>query len=181
MNSSAPYATYSDMMNNRTFYVYIPEYYQPLLPSHFKEIHKADPPMINGMPVSQDEWKEKMGTSEGLYEQPFIPSPLYVGEPMNETFAVKTVAEIIDLVKNAVPFRIKEYEDIEIIIEIMGKYLNEVSPYIAQNKELEIYIRSLNAAAQKMIQYKQLIDKFIESISPEKRDRSLAALLQYVN
>ena len=130
--------TYSTKINNYTFQMEVPEYYQPALPEYFKRHLHSGYAVVNGRIVSDEEYFELTG--EHVDRDDFIPAPLYVGEPLNMCISPCSTATIIDMDQNLVPFRFINMEDMPKVAEIIEGYLKEMYPYIDRSAELKRYI-----------------------------------------
>lgn len=129
---------FSDRINEDTFQLEIPEYYQPVLPEYFKQRVNSGYAVVNGRIVSDEEYQELTG--QMVERNDFVPSPLYVGEPFNMCISSCSTATIIDMDTNLVPFRFLELEDIPKVIEIIQGYNSEMSPFISRSVELQKYV-----------------------------------------
>lgn len=171
---------FSDRINEETFQLEIPEYYQPVLPEYFKQRVNSGYAVVNGRIVSDEEYQELTG--QMVERNDFVPSPLYVGEPLNMCISSCSTATIIDMDTNLVPFRFLELEDIPKVIEIIQGYNSEMSPFISRSAELQKYVDRAKTTLGKLQEaYAEMKHDFnIRHNIKENKQVSLLDLLNFM-
>ena len=171
---------FSDRINEETFQLEIPEYYQPVLPEYFKQRVNSGYAVVNGRIVSDEEYQELTG--QMVERNDFVPSPLYVGEPLNMCISSCSTATIIDMDTNLVPFRFLELEDIPKVIEIIQGYNSEMSPFISRSVELQKYVDRAKTSPGKLHEtYAEMKHDFnIRHNIKENKQVSLLDLLNFM-
>lgn len=171
---------FSDRINEETFQLEIPEYYQPVLPEYFKQRVHSGYAVVNGRIVSDEEYQELTG--QMVERNDFVPSPLYVGEPLNMCISSCSTATIIDMDTNLVPFRFLELEDIPKVIEIIQGYNSEMSPFISRSVELQKYVDRAKTTLGKLQEaYAEMKHDFnIRHNIKENKQVSLLDLLNFM-
>lgn len=139
-----PYISFSDRMVRRVFEIRLPEYYTPNLPSYYRGAIKTAPPMLNGMPVTPEEYFVATGIS--VHQDAFTPAMIYETEDDNIVIAMRNTTDLIDLIANRINFSIVNQKDIPEILSIMNGYVEEISPYRDGNKDIDSYILKLRNA-----------------------------------
>ena len=153
------FQTYSTKINKTTFQMEVPEYYQPALPEYFKRHLQSGYAVVNGRIVTDEEYYELTG--KHVDRDDFIPTPLYVGEPLNMCISPCSTATIIDMDQNLVPFRFMDMEDMPKVVEIIEGYLHEMAPYIDRSAELKRYIEIAQVTMGKIREaYKEMKHDF---------------------
>ena len=171
---------FSDLVNNTSFPLLVPEYYNVNVSDYFKKEMKGPPPIVNGQQVTWEEYLEREGAvDENEY---FIPDPLYVGEDMNCTYTSKSPAGIVDLVVNNVPFKFEKFDDIASVIAILDGYVEEVTPYLVANPDLQIVLDNVSQTRLKLTNYQTSVleDREMKGQNGPKRPLSIADLLKFV-
>ena len=134
--------TFGDALNKIKFEIHVPEYYEADLPNFYRKPLPKDPPVLNGELVSWDEYQEHCASFEAKPKAE-IPSLIYNPEDNNIAYTKQTVAEMLDMFVNKVPFDILRIRDIEYIVLLIRGYLEEMSPYFNQNARLDSFVSKL--------------------------------------
>lgn len=121
----------NNALHTRKFHVYMPEYYVPRIPKYFTEKRTGRPPMVNGMPVSIEEYMEK--DPEFIPDEQFIPEPIYDPFENNMVFSTKSVVEIYTAYVNDVNVQFAHPEDMLMMINIIKEYLLVAAPYASHD------------------------------------------------
>ena len=169
---------YSDRMNDEVFRIYIPEYYQPTLPSYFKQHRNSGYAVVNGRMVTDEEYQELTG--ETVVRDDFVPQPIYSAAELNMCISSCTPAMVVDMDVNNVPFRFQDIEDMPKICEIMDGYEQEMHSYISRSAELKHYIETMRGTCIKLrAAYAEIKrDRALNSGQEPERSNSLADLLK---
>ena len=171
---------FGEALNNILFELRVPEYYDPNLPSYYKEPRKSDPPVINGEIVSWDEYYERYPDRKNSdARQSFIPGTIYKSEEYNMSETRLCISDIIDLCDNKIPFDFVRVEDLEWVVELMDGYVREVNPYVGFNQKLDIFLSRLRNARKVISDINELNRIRIENLKPKdkRKPRSLIEIL----
>lgn len=169
---------YSNRINDETFRLYIPEYYQPNLPSYYRNTRVSGNAVVNGKLVSDEEYKELTGME--VERDTFIPSPIFIAGELDMCISSCSTATIIDMDHNEVPFKFVNIEDIKTILAIIEGYVREMTPYMSRSRELETYIKKANSTYIKLeAAYKEISrDYRINKHLPKPKPATLAEILR---
>ncbi len=172
--------TFGEALNTILFELRVPEYYDPNLPSYYKEPRKSDPPIINGEIVTWDEYYEKYPERKQLDPKPFIPLTIYKSEDYNMSVTKATISDMIDLCDNNVPFDFVKLSDLEWVVELMDGYVREVSAYIGFNQQLDVFLGRLRNARKLIAEVNELNKNYLENTLPadKKQPKSLIDILK---
>jgi hypothetical protein len=163
-------------MNNLTFQVSVPEYYDIVVPEYYRKRMEPPKPVVNGMEV---EWDEYLETHPGEKPESFIPSPIYKSEELNRSYARKSCSEIIDLIINEVSFEFIRFEDIALVIDIFDGYYDEIKSYIQLNDELRRFVNNMAIARSKLLEAYNDVTRYRDNTNPfaDKKPLSLIDIL----
>lgn len=165
---------FSDRMNDETFRIYIPEYYQPTLPDYFKQHRNSGYAVVNGQIVSDEEYQAHTG--EPVLRDDFIPQPIYIADELNMCISSCPPAMIIDMDINQVPFRFQNIEDIPKVCDIMDGYQQEMYPYASRSVELKQYLDQTRSTCAKLKSaYEEM--KHDEAVRHNKQPKNSNSLL----
>ena len=169
---------FSDRMNDETFRLYIPEYYQPTLPEYFKKHRQSGYAVINGQMVSDEEFQQITG--EPVIRDDFVPLPIYQAAELNMCISSCPPSMIVDMDVNNVPFKFQDIEDIPKVCEIMDGYQQEMSPYASRSAELKQYLATtLGTCIKLKAAYKEMKrDYALNHNLEDPRQSSFADLLK---
>lgn len=136
----------TEALHTKRFHVFIPEYYVTKIPTYFTEPRKPRPPMVNGVPVSVEEYQ----TIDPEYEPDteFIPEPIYDPFEHNMTFSTKTVVEIYDAYDNNVNVVFKDPQNITEMITLINNYVNMARLYTSSSKNMREWCEKLTDFAE---------------------------------
>lgn len=155
--------TFSDAINNLRFELSVPEYYETSVPEYFRKPIQPAKPIVNGVEV---EWDEYLETHPGEKPETFIPNPIYKTEDLNRSIAMKTSAEIIDLIINNVPFEFVHFEDIETVVGIFDGYYDEVGSYIPLSPVLKVFTDNMSLARMRLMDVYRAVSLHRDNIKP---------------
>lgn len=133
-----PMVNYSDLMNNKMYTVHIPEYYEPQLPDYYRRPARTLPPIVNGVPVTMEEYLEK--DPEFVPDKEFLPEIIHKYGEMDMTYANLSIAGIIDLMENKVPFSMDDISVIPEILLIIDNYIIQIRPYMSTNEKVRKFV-----------------------------------------
>ena len=172
-------STFGEALNNILFELRVPEYYDPNIPSYYKEPRKSDPPVVNGEIVSWDEYYEKYPDRREAQPKTFIPRTIYQSEDMNMAVAMMSISDIIDLCDNNVPFDFVRLADLEWVVELMDGYVREVAPYVGFNQQLDIFLSRLRNARKAISDINELNKGMLEHNKPidKRKPKTLIEIL----
>ena len=171
--------TFGEALNTILFELRVPEYYDPNLPSYYKEPRKSDPPVINGEIVSWEEYYEKFPTERNNEQKPFTPLTIYKSEDYNMSVTKATISDMIDLCDNNVPFDFVKLSDLEWVVDLMDGYVREVSPYVGFNQQLDVFLNRLRNARKSISEVNELNKRYLENSQPidKRKPKSLIEIL----
>ena len=159
-------STFIDAMNTLKFELSVPEYYDTAIPEYFRKPRDLPKPIVNGVEVEWDEYLENHDDEKPIG---FIPNPIYKAEDFNRTAAIKTPAEIVDLVINDVPFEFVNVDDMGIVLDIYEGYYNEIKSYIPHSEMLQRYINNMTIARNRLKEEYDAHLHLMEYIHPERQ------------
>ena len=110
---------FADAMNQLRFPLHVPEYYEPAIPSYFRQPIDNPKPIVNGEEV---EWEEYMESHDVTPPKSIIPNMIYKAEDLNQAYSMKTPVDIMDLIDNEVEFTFVRFQDVELVINIFDGY-----------------------------------------------------------
>lgn len=152
-----------DTLHTKKFPVFIPEYYVNRIPTYFTEKRTSRPPMVNGIPVSVEEYMEK--DPEYMPQDEFIPEPIYDPFENNITFSMKSTVEIYNAYTNDVNVKFKNPNHMLEMISLIYKYIEIAHPFSLRDKNtkewvdrLQDFVNVLKSTHEMFI--KKLIQKY---------------------
>lgn len=166
------YIDYSKLMNELLFTVHVPEYYDPTLPEYYRKPSQKLPPIVNGIPVTMDEYIEK--NPEFVPDEDFIPDIIHKYGEMDMTLSNLSIARILDLLENKVPFMIDTLDSVQKILEIIDGYLQQLKQYMTFNskaKDITNKIIPMRCEIEKV--YKETVNRINRS-KPNYRPPALS-------
>ena len=172
--------SFADAMNNLNFEVRIPEYYVTNIPSYFTRGPKRPNPIVNGVEVSWEEFKEKNPDYEED-DNYFTPTTIYKGTEMNMCLSFKTPTEIVDILDNEVPLSIPDVYSIYCIMNIMDGYISEVGEFEAFHADLKYFLSKLRKARTIFNnRYQQELTYYYNTHPSEKQPMTLIDVLNMI-
>jgi hypothetical protein len=131
----------ADRLHKKLFPVYIPEYYVSKISPYFMSPRPARPPMVNGVPVTMDEYNAV--DPEFVPDTEFIPEPIYSPMENNLTYSFKSTANIYDAYINDVNVRFENPENMLEMINIIEEYILATARYEQIDSNVKIWNDSL--------------------------------------
>ena len=139
-------------MNRKQFETSIPEIYTKVIPKYFIKKMQPDRPRLNGVAVSDEEFKDKF--PDYVPEQGFVPDMVYAPPELNVARAFSSVADIVDMINNDIVFCIfNPLIAYPRIIEILDTYIEELREYAVGNDELTLYLSKAEVASTVLHDY----------------------------
>lgn len=135
------YTDWGKVMNTKTFPICIAEVYNRNLPAYIRGI-KPPSAMLNGVPVSADDYNNHPYTTEFASDDLVSHEPIQTGSDNDIVHSVATCADIVEMTVNEVVFDIPNDKDLDDIIDIMYNYKQQISPFV--DKDLvKVYLGQL--------------------------------------
>ena len=138
------YIDYSKIMNTKTFRVFVQDYYSQRVPAYLTGIKPA-PAMLNGIPVTAEEYNSHPGITEFADDEMVRHAPIQVGSEFDMTISHVTCAAIVDMCTNDIEFSIPNLQDLQEMLDIMYGYKQQISPF-HDRQIVQAYLNQLNQA-----------------------------------
>ena len=105
----------------RVFPVFVAEYYDPLISKYFMTPQQDPGPMVDGVPLSHEEYK----ALHPDYEIPpqWTPRTVYQTFDLDMSRSFRSTKELIDMLANGVPFKFENRDDMLTSVAIADAFL----------------------------------------------------------